>query len=203
MLLVGRLQSPIASIGCHAGIWIGHTDLLVSTRLAGCLGGVLGNLGGFARVAVLGSNGIDVADRQALPTDVRPDQGGIDVNDLALGDPGRDASGDRALEDLAEPLGTPALADAGQRGMIGQRLVQAEADEPTDRKIDLSFAKQTPIMDDSQKEACQHQAHRNFGVDPRPSRTGRVAFRDGFAQPGKIQDAIDADEDVVVWKEVA
>jgi hypothetical protein len=87
--------------------------------------------------------------------------------------------------------------------MIGQRLVQAEADEPTDRQVDLSSAKQTSIMDDSQKEACQHQAHRIFGVDPRPSRTGRVAFRHGFAQPGKIQDAIDADEDVVVWKEVA
>jgi hypothetical protein len=58
-------------------------------------------------------------------------------------------------------------------------------------------------MDDSQKEARQHQSHRNFGIDPWPSRTGRVAVRDGFAQPRKIQNAVDADEDVVVWKEVS
>jgi hypothetical protein len=66
------------------------------------------------------------------PTDVGP----INTSPLAIlcieaGLPG-------TLKNAAKTLGTPALANPGEDGVVGQRLVQAIAAEPADRKIDLA-----------------------------------------------------------------
>ena len=91
----------------------------------------------------------------------------------------------------AEPLGAPALPDAGQRGMIGQRLVQPVAREPADGEVDLRLPHQPPVMDDAQQEARQHQAHRDLRVDAGPTVVGAVEVGDLVAQPAEVQDPVD------------
>ena len=112
--------------------------------------------------------------RQALPAHVGADQRGIDVDDLALGDLRLDAGLDGPLEDLAEALGAPALADAGQRRVVGQGLVQAVAGEPADGEVDLRLAQQPPVMDDAEQEA------RRASAAPRPP--GSIPGRPSSAQ---------------------
>jgi hypothetical protein len=85
-------------------------------------------------------DGVGVRIRDRVPRHVGPDQGSVDVHHLALGDAGRHAGLNRAGQDRLEALRPPALADAGQRGMVRQRLMQAVADEPADGEIDLSLA---------------------------------------------------------------
>jgi hypothetical protein len=92
---------------------------------------------GRRHVVVGGSHGADMPDGEALPGDVGADQRGVNVDDSALGDAGRGAGLNRPLEDMPEALGAPALADAGQRRVVGQPLVQAGAGEPADRKVHL------------------------------------------------------------------
>jgi hypothetical protein len=88
------------------------------------------------------------------------------MHDLALGDLRRHAVQNRPLEDATEPLGAPALADARQRGMIGQPVLQAVAGEPADRQIDLRLAQQPPVMHDPEQEAREHQPDRASGSIP-------------------------------------
>jgi len=106
MLLVGRLKASVPPISCHRGIRVGDAYLLMLARLAAV---------SLCRCAILVGvrDGIDMADSQALPAHVRPDQRGIDMHDLALCDLRRHAGLHSSLEDAPETLGTPALADAG------------------------------------------------------------------------------------------
>ncbi len=97
-------------------------------------------------------DGIGVRIRDRVPRHVSPDQRGVDVHDLALGNAGRHTGLHRAGQDRLEALRTPTLADAGQRGMIGQRLVQAVADEPADGEIDLRLTHETSVVHEAEQE---------------------------------------------------
>ena len=77
---------------------------------------------------------------QALPADIGADQGSIDVHNLCRGDLRLQAGRHRTLEYLPKPLLTPALADSGQARMVRQSFVQAIANEPADRDVDLRFS---------------------------------------------------------------
>jgi hypothetical protein len=68
MLLVGRLQPPVAGAGRHGGVGVGGADLLVLAALAAdLLRLVRGRL-------VFAADHLDVANRETLPADVGPDQ---------------------------------------------------------------------------------------------------------------------------------
>ena len=145
---------------------------------------------------------LDVANGQALPADVGPDQRGVDVDDLALGDPRVDAGPHGALEDAAEALGAPALADPGQPRMIGQRLVQAIAAEPADREVDLRLPHEPPVVNDPEQEARRASA-----VPPPRGRcwAGRPRRRRGRRPPraaSQIEHAVHPDQHVVVRQHV-
>jgi hypothetical protein len=145
---------------------------------------------------------IDMADGQALPAHVRPDQRGVDMHDLASGDLRRHAGQHRSLKDAPEALGAPALADTGQRRMIGQGLVQSIADEPADREIDLRLPHQPPVMHDPEQEPSKHQPDRDFRIDPRPPVRLAVKVGDLRPKPGEVEHAIDSGEDMIVGHEL-
>jgi hypothetical protein len=92
---------------------------------------------------------LDVPLNQALPAHIGADQRGINVYNLCGRDLRLQASLDRALEDSAEPLLAPALADACQTRMMRQFLMQSVPDEPPDGDVDLSLAHQFAIMDNT------------------------------------------------------
>jgi hypothetical protein len=139
-----------------------------------------------------------MAPRDPVPAHVRPDQCGVEMHHLALGDPGRDAGLDRPRQDRAEPLGAPALADAGQAGVVRQCLVQAVADEPPDGEVDLRLAQQPAVMHDPEQQARQHQPDRDFGVDPGPPGLGAVRRLDLRPQPAEVEDPVNPNQDMVV-----
>ena len=74
-------------------------------------------------------------------------------------------------------IGAPALADSGQRRVIGQPVVQTEAGEPADGEVHLRLAHQATVMNDPQKEAGEHETHRRLGLDGRATDPGRVHLR--------------------------
>jgi hypothetical protein len=80
------------------------------------------------------------------------------MHDLALVDPSGHAILHRALEDAAEPLDAPSLADARQRRVIRQSFFQAEPGEPADCEAHLRFAHQSSVVDDAKQEPGQHEA---------------------------------------------
>jgi hypothetical protein len=127
VLLVSRLQSPIASVRRHCCVGIGRADLLVLTALAAFSLGLQILLG-----LVLAQHVLNVTLDQAAPAHIGADQRGIDVHNLSRGDLRLQAGLDRTLEDSPEPLFTPALADARQTRMMRQLFMQTVANEPTD-----------------------------------------------------------------------
>jgi hypothetical protein len=103
-----------------------------------------------------------------------------------------------ALEDPAEALGSPALADSRQRRVVRQDLVQAVAREPADGDVDLRLAQQPAIVDDAEQEASQHQPQRHLRVDARPTVVGTVDLSNLLPQPGQVEDPVDAGQHVIV-----
>ncbi len=120
------------------------------------------------------------------------------MDNLALGDARFDARLDRALEDLPEPIGAPALADPRQRGMIRQDLVQTVSGKPANRDVHLGFPHQSAIVDNAEEEARQHQPHRDFGVDPGPAVVIAIKPRHLRTQPAQVEHPIDPRQDMVI-----
>ena len=95
-----------------------------------------------------------------------------------------------------------ALPDPRQRRVVGQGLVQAIAAEPADRQIDLRLAHQPPVMDDAQKEAGQHEPHRNLGIDARTADLGVVQLGQLTSKPTQVEDPIDADQNMIMGQHI-
>jgi hypothetical protein len=57
-------------------------------------------------------------------------------------------------------------------------------------------------VDDAQQQPGQHQADRDLGVDARPPRRGVIKLADLIAQPAKIENPIDPDQDVLVRQQL-
>ena len=201
MLLVAGLEPAVAPGSGHGGVGVGGADLLEAAGLLRVAGPPLGLWIGSA-LAVGLRHRPDVLKGKALPGDVGPDQGGVDVHDLASGDAGLDAGADRALEDGPQAPGPPALTNAGERRVIRQAVVEAVAGEPPDGEVHLRLAHQAAVMDDAEQEARQHQADRRLRVDPRPANARGVEFRHRLMQPAKVEHPVDAGQHVIVANEV-
>jgi hypothetical protein len=78
----------------------------------------------------------------------------------------------------------PRAIDARQGGMIGQPVLKPIASEPPDRQIDHRLAHQSPIVNDTEKKACEHQADRRLRLDPGAADAGRVKIGHLVPQPG-------------------
>ena len=126
MLLVAWLKAPIAPAGRHAGVRIGDADLLAAPGLLRMLDLEIG-LGVLRHITIRVGHGTNMAHRKAFPTDIGSDQRGVDMRNLALGDPGCHTTLNRPLKDAPKPLGFPALSNTGQRRMIQKPLVGAMA----------------------------------------------------------------------------
>ena len=124
------------------------------------------------------------------------------MHDLALGDPGAYAVAHRAFEDAPEPIGAPSLPDTRERRMIRQPAIEPEAREPADRQVYLRFPQEASVVDDSEQEACEHQADRGLRIDPRSTDAWCVEIGHLPAQPAKVENPVDAGEDVIVGDEV-
>jgi len=125
------------------------------------------------------------------------------VQHLARGDLCRNAGLDGALEDLPKPLDTPALANAGQRGMVGQRLMQLVTGEPADPPNSLALRASA-----AGRRRCQEETRRASGA-PQPRDRYRVGLYPSCsnptlcAQPVEIEHPIDADQNVILGKKRA
>jgi hypothetical protein len=86
--------------------------------------------------------------------------------------------------------------------MVGQRLVQAVDAEPADGEVDLGLAHQPPVVDEAKQEAREHQPQHDLGIDARPPGPSIVQFSDLLMQPAEIKNAVNPDQDVVVWQQV-
>src|SRR3954470_16786921 len=81
--------------------------------------------------------------------------------------------------------------------------VQAVAHEPADREVDLRLAHQTPVMDQAEQEADQHQPNARLGVNAWPAVVGTVEISHLIPQPRQIEHAIHTGEDVIVGHKLA
>jgi hypothetical protein len=181
-LLVGGLAAASTVVGGQGGIRVAGAHQARRARgpqrapAPGCA--LVARSVAARLVTVRGRYRFDVTPRDRVPANIGPDQRAVDVDNLALGDAGRHAARHRALKDAPEAVRAPALPDAGQRGVIRQRLVQAVADGPADRQVHLGFTQQVTIMDDPEQQPGEHQPHRDLGVDPRAAVVGAITIGD-------------------------
>ena len=110
VLLVTRLKMSVARVCGHRRVRIGHADFLGLAALPILL---------FALDVILVEHLDHVTLDKALPTDVGSDEGSVNVDDLAGRDLGLQTRLNRALEDLAEAVRAPPLANPRQARMIG------------------------------------------------------------------------------------
>jgi hypothetical protein len=194
VLLVGRLATTGLIVGRQRGV-----------RVSGAYRRLRFRSHRLRRVAVSLSclDRVNMAPGDGVPAHIRPDQGAVDVHDLALGDPGRHAGLDGAGENAPEALGAPALADAGQAGVVGQGLMQAVANEPANGEIDLGFTDQPPVMHDPQQQARQHQPYRDLRVNARSASLAAIQRLDLCPQPAKVEDAVYSDQNMLVGEQGA
>ncbi len=57
-------------------------------------------------------------------------------------------------------------------------------------------------MDEAEQEAREHQADRGFRIDPGSTNAWRVEIGNLPAKPAKVDNPVDAGEDVIVGDEV-
>ena len=157
-----------------------------------------GVLGGTIGVVMGRPDRIQMARDQGVHADIRTDHTGFDVNGLCRNHPGLLALPHEAREDLAEDVCAPALPDARQRGVIRQSLVQGVTDEPADHETDLRFTHQSPVLNDPQQEARQHQPNGNLGIDAGTAVVGTIEIGQFGTEPPKIKNLIDPHQHMVI-----
>ena len=202
VVLVGRLAA-VGLVGGQRGVRIGGAHRRLGLlRCDGLGGGITASGRLVSPTDSLG--GVRMAPGDGVPADVGADQGALDVDDLALGDPGGDAGLHRAGGDAPEPLRAPALADARQAGVVRQGLVQSVAREPADGDVDPGFPQQPPVVDDAEQEAGEHEANRRLRIDAGPPGAVRgVAPGKLGTKPAEVEHAVNPHQDVVVGNQVA
>src|SRR5262249_48206220 len=144
VLLVARIQSPVARIRGHCCIGIGRAKLLVLSTLPAFSLDLRSLLG-----LVLAQHILHVPLREAIPAHIGTDERGDDMHNLGRGDLRRQAGLNRALEDLADPIFSPALAESRQARIMRQLLMEAIAEEPADIDVDLSLTHQLAVVHDA------------------------------------------------------
>ena len=203
VLLAAGLQAAGAPRGGHARVGVGEADLLEAPGLPRAPPPLLGR-GVRLLVAAGLADRLEVPHRQALPGDVGADQPRRPrARPRAPGDAHLDAGAGRALEDGADALGAPLLADAGERGVIRQAVAQPVAGEPADRGVDLRLAHQPAVVDDAERrQARPHPADRRLRVGPRAADARSVEAGHLLAPPAQVEHPVDPGEDGVVRNEV-
>ena len=81
--------------------------------------------------------------------------------------------------------------------MVRQSFVQAIANEPADRDVDLRFSHQLAVVDNSEQQVCEHQANRDLRIDPGPAVVRAIAVRDFLTQPAEVENTVHARQDVI------
>src|SRR5262245_63353553 len=123
---------------------------------------------------------------------------GGNVDELAGRNLGLQTRLNRALEERAEAIRAPPLANPRQARMIGQPLVNAITDEPANSDVDVRLAHQLAVMHDTAKQAREHQADCDLGIDARPTVIEAIQVGDLIPQPRKVENTIDAHQHMVI-----
>jgi hypothetical protein len=97
----------------------------------------------------------------------------------------------------------PPLANPRQARMIGQLLVNAITDEPTNSDVDVGLAHQLAVMHDTAKQACEHEADCDLGIDAGPTIVKAIQVGNFIPQPRKVENTIDAYEHMVIRNELS
>src|SRR5690554_5949545 len=87
--------------------------------------------------------------------------------------------------------------------MVGQRLMKAIANKPTDRDVDLRLPHEPAIVHDTEQETRKHQANGYFRIDTRTAIVGTVEVSDLRAQPGQVQHAVDPRENMIIGNQLS
>ena len=87
--------------------------------------------------------------------------------------------------------------------MIGKRFVQAVADEPTDRQVDLCLAQQSSVVRDPEQKAGQHEPNRHFRINSWAPVACAIESANFIMQPRKIENSVNANQDVIVRNELS
>jgi hypothetical protein len=87
--------------------------------------------------------------------------------------------------------------------MIGQPLMNAITDEPANSDVDVRLAHQLAVMHDTAKQAREHQADCDLGIDARPTVIEAIQVGDLIPQPRKVENTIDAHQHMVIRNELS
>ena len=80
--------------------------------------------------------------------------------------------------------------------------MQPVADKPADGDIDGRLAHQLAVVDDADQQPGKHQSHGDLGIDPRSPLFMAIALDDLRPQPSQVENAIDADQHMIVRNEL-
>ena len=71
--------------------------------------------------------------------------------------------------------------------MIGKLLVNAITDEPANSDVDVGLAHRLAVMHDTAKQACEHEADCDLGIDAGPTIVEAIQVGDFIPQPQKVE----------------
>ena len=107
---------------------------------------------------------------------------------------------DDVLEEAAEDVETEALADAGEAGGVGQRLIQAVAQIPADAEAIRGQGEELALGTDALEEHHQIELKEHHRVDGRPAPVG-VGVPDPLPDEGEVEAGLQVAIEVVVGNE--
>ncbi len=106
---------------------------------------------------------------QRVHRGVRFDLGGIEVELLAVDQPGLQAQLHDPFEEALEGLHAIAAADLGEAAVVGERLVEVVAQVPTMSEVELRRLHQPALGGDPLEEGDQLELEEDHRVDGGPS----------------------------------
>ncbi|WEF23883.1 hypothetical protein [Paracoccus sp. S3-43] len=146
---------------------------------------------------------IETARDRRIHAGIGPDQAGVDMHRLGRHQSSRLTLLHDAGEDGAEHRLAPTLPDARQGGMVRQRLVKPVSDKPANREIDLRLSHQPPVMHDAVQETRKHQPDGHVRIDPKAAIVRAIQFGHLGAQPPKVENRSDPDENMIFGQKSA
>src|SRR5215470_1586124 len=202
--------------GCASGLWIGQRDLFRWLAIATAVTTITAVFRGTRLVerreilpdrarCLFRPGPLDGPLSRHAPRliDVRPDQAGVDRERLAANQAGCDAGGHHALEHVPQHL---ALAEAlvpgaGEHGVVGNRVFDAETTQPAIRQIDPNLRTDPPLRPDRKHIADQQHPDHQFWID-RGASAFAVERRKLLVDPAKIEHCIDPSHQMIGWNHI-
>src|SRR5262249_6393024 len=92
------------------------------------------------------------------------------------------------------------IARPGAIAVVGGR---SGSHEPANSDVDVGLAHQLAVMHDTAKQACEHEADCDLGIDAGPTIVEAIQVGNFIPQPRKVENTIDAHEHMVIRNELS